>query len=177
VNVTATDWIQAVSAIVIAVASCGAAIATAYYAGLTKRLLEVQTEPAVTLDIETSNVAGPDQPLNFVQVTNHGSSPIIEIAMLAEPHELVPFPVHYWPEITGEGSEGWCIDDALRKALGELGIDSANLSENKPFLRLHLKYRRKIDGRSFREQLLCRVVLRAGLRPVAVYRGPEALLH
>jgi hypothetical protein len=165
-----TDWI-------VAPAASLAAVATVYYAWLTRKLLEVQTTPAVTLDLDAGRVANTDEPLNFALVRNHGPGAIIEVALLAEPHGSVPFFIHYWPEIIRQNSERWSIDEALDKMLSNLGIDLEHPpSDSTPVFHLHLKYRRKSDGRPFREQIRCRIIVREGQRPFAVLRGPEALL-
>ncbi len=128
------------------------------------------------LDIDIpSYLVEPDEPLNFVVITNRGRESIIEVALLADPEGAMPFTVHCWPEIKVD--ETWCIDDALAKVLSDLGIESVNPLEGKiPLVRFHLKFRRKIDSATFRKHLICGIIARKGIRPVAVYRGPEALL-
>jgi len=179
---TYAAWVQTAVGILI---GC----ATYRLATFANRILALQTEaqladPAVESDIYNPWVADSDEPLNFVLIKNHSPMDLVELTLTAAifgmrvncppESDAVIRTLGKLPNLSPHDKLPWCIDEFTEESLKLMGIGSSDTTQleglNTVFVRLHLKYRKKSDGKQFEKILRLAVVKpQSRLRGVAVY--------
>lgn len=144
---------------------------------------EVQIEPSVSLDLYPWLTEYDKEPQNYVRGANHSPVALKEITLSAEifgrkadcPIERDPAVRHdQLPDMEASSEQLRCIDDFVDESLKLMKIGPAEGTVvhgvNTVFVRLHLEYRRRADGASFKQSLLTAVFKKPEIpRPMAIY--------